>query len=189
MLVIPSDVLTQPGGLTDEEFAVMRTSSERGAALLARSPALADVAPIVRGHHERPDGRGYPDGPADVPLVVPLVSVSDAWDAMSNTRLYRQGMDLAPVLAIRRAGAGSSGGPMPSSCWAPRSPRVELPDRDVFASAGRDGRDGGVDDAVAPVLGCCCDVAIPEAGRRLAQPDRGPDDAPGTTPTPTPVAS
>ena len=108
-LVIPSEVLGKPAALTDEEFAIIRTHPEQGEALLRRAPSLAGAAPFVRWHHERPDGRGYPDGlQADnIPLAVGLVSAADAWDAMTNTRQYRAGMQPEAAEQIMRDGAGS----------------------------------------------------------------------------------
>ncbi len=90
-LVIPSDILGRTSGLTDDEFALMKTQAEQGAALLAASPVLAPAAPLVRGHHERPDGTGYPDGlrGEQISIGVGIVSVCDAWDAMTNDRQHR----------------------------------------------------------------------------------------------------
>lgn len=108
-LVIPSEILNKPGSLTDEEFATIRTHPEQGERLLEDAPSLRGAAPYVRGHHERVDGRGYPDGLEGdgVPFEVSLVSVVDAWDAMTNTRQYREGMPAERAMAILRDGAGS----------------------------------------------------------------------------------
>lgn len=108
-LVIPDEILTKPGRLTPEEFAVVRTHVEAGAELVASSPVLADVTEIVRGHHERVDGAGYPRGLAgdDIPLGARIVSACDAFDAMANTRQYRAGMGRDRALAVLREHAGS----------------------------------------------------------------------------------
>lgn len=108
-LVIPSEILHKPGALTDEEFTTIRTHPERGERLLDGAPSLRDAAPYVRGHHERVDGRGYPDALEgdEVAFEVSLVSVVDAWDAMTNTRQYRVGMPTESAAAILRDGAGS----------------------------------------------------------------------------------
>ncbi len=106
-LVVPSDVLAKPGSLTDAEYAVVKTHAARGSALLAPSPDLAPVAPLVRWHHERHDGRGYPDGLAgdQIPFEVALISVCDAWDALTNDRHYRAGRSAADAEAVLRDGA------------------------------------------------------------------------------------
>ncbi|MGD9753084.1 MAG: HD-GYP domain-containing protein [Acidimicrobiia bacterium] len=108
-LVIPGAIINKPGALSDAEYATIKSHTERGAELLSRAPSLAGAAPFVRGHHERYDGRGYPDGLAGdaIALPVALVSVSDAWDAMISTRQYREGMAREDVEAIVRRGSGT----------------------------------------------------------------------------------
>lgn len=108
-LVIPSSIIDKPGRLTDAEFAVMKTHSEQGAALLEQSSTLSAVAPLVRAHHERPDGTGYPDGLRgdDLTTEMAIVSVCDAWDAMTNDRQYRDGMTREQAAEVLRSGAGT----------------------------------------------------------------------------------
>lgn len=108
-LVIPSEIIGKPGALTDAEFAVIKTHSEQGAALLEQSVALQPVAPLVRAHHERPDGGGYPDRLCgeELSLEMAIVSVCDAWDAMTNDRQYRQGMTDVQAAAVLKSGAGT----------------------------------------------------------------------------------
>ncbi|MEW6583058.1 MAG: diguanylate cyclase [Actinomycetota bacterium] len=94
---IPDSILMKPGRLTDEEWVEMRRHPEIGARIIA-SPGLADVREWVLRHHERPDGRGYPDGLAgdDIPLQARILSVADAYEAMTATRPYREALR-APV--------------------------------------------------------------------------------------------
>ncbi len=108
-LLTPAEILSKPGRLTDEERAVVERHTVDGAAMLAPYPHLADAAVIVRSHHERPDGSGYPDRLAgsQIPLPVAIVSVVDAWDAMVSDRPYRAGMPGERAEAILRAGAGT----------------------------------------------------------------------------------
>jgi len=108
-LRIPDAILTKPGKLTDDEFEVVKTHTTIGSDLLERARGLEGLAPIVRGHHERMDGRGYPDrlAGARIPLVSRLVAVCDAFDAMTMTRQYRQGMPIEKVHSILREHAGS----------------------------------------------------------------------------------
>ncbi len=108
-LVTPEAILTKPGALTEQERVVIERHPVDGAAMLAPYAHLAEVAPVVRSHHERPDGRGYPDGlaGAEIPLAASIVSVVDAWDAMVSDRPYRAGMPLDRAQAILRDGAGA----------------------------------------------------------------------------------
>lgn len=108
-LVVPGEILRKDGPLTDDEFDVVRTHSEVGDDLLRRIPPLTGVAPLVRAHHEQVDGRGYPDGlhGDDITVEMGIVSVTDAWDAMTQDRPYRSGMDPHRAAAIVTDGAGT----------------------------------------------------------------------------------
>jgi putative nucleotidyltransferase with HDIG domain len=98
-IFIDDGILVKPGKLTKEEFEIMKTHTTKGAKMLETVPDLADLIPIVRSHHERWDGKGYPDGLAgeDIPRLARIVAVADCFDAMTSDRPYRQGMpaDLA----------------------------------------------------------------------------------------------
>ena len=84
---------------------VIRRHTIDGYSLLSGDDVLASAAPIVRSHHERVDGRGYPDGLAgeQIPLGARIVAACDAYDAMANTRHYRVGMENAKAFAILSA--------------------------------------------------------------------------------------
>ncbi len=112
-LTIPDALINKPGRLTDEEFALMRTHAVAGEALVSGSRILREATPIIRGHHERVDGMGYPDQLAgnDIPLSARIVSACDAYDAMANTRQYRTGMGHDRACAILREHAGSQWDP------------------------------------------------------------------------------
>jgi putative nucleotidyltransferase with HDIG domain len=90
-LAIPDHILMKPGRLTDEEFDVIRQHPAIGYELLKDLPEVHDILPIVRWHHERIDGKGYPDGLKgdEIPFLVRIVSLADAFDAMTSTRVYR----------------------------------------------------------------------------------------------------
>ena len=92
-------ILLKPGRLTDEEFNVMKTHSERGAALIARVSTFADIVPAVRSHHESWDGRGYPDGLSgdEIPIGARVIALADTVDAMSTSRPYREALDFETV--------------------------------------------------------------------------------------------
>jgi HD-GYP domain-containing protein (c-di-GMP phosphodiesterase class II) len=101
-------VLRKAGALDPVEFESMRSHTVRGAAILQGIPALAAVLPIIRSHHERWDGKGYPDGLAgeSIPLLARMVAVADAFDAMTSDRPYRKSMPLGRAFAEIAAGSG-----------------------------------------------------------------------------------
>jgi len=88
---VPEAVLCKPGRLTDEEFAAMRRHPAIGAGILGPIEQLADVIPGIRSHHERWDGRGYPEGLIGeaIPQVGRIIGVADSFDAMTSNRIYR----------------------------------------------------------------------------------------------------
>jgi HD-GYP domain-containing protein (c-di-GMP phosphodiesterase class II) len=108
-LEISDDVLKKPDKLTPDEYATMQTHATIGERLVTDSAVLASIAPIVRHHHERVDGRGYPDRLVgdEIPLLARIVSVCDAYDAMSHTRQYRAGMGATKVRAVLEEHAGT----------------------------------------------------------------------------------
>ena len=97
---VPEAVLLKPGRLTTEEFALIQKHPEIGHRILKDIPQLADVLPGVLYHHERWDGRGYPQGLAaeQIPLIARLIGLVDAFDAMGTTRIYRPSLTRRQVL-------------------------------------------------------------------------------------------
>lgn len=91
-LSIPDRVLTKPGPLNELEWAVMQRHAALGERLVAHTVDQADVLAIVRSHHERWDGVGYPDGKRgeEIPLAARIVAVADAFQAMIEPRPYRE---------------------------------------------------------------------------------------------------
>ena len=89
---IPQEILTKPDRLTDEEFEIMKTHTTIGAQILADVTLIKDVDKGAKYHHERYDGRGYPQGLSgdDIPIVARIVGVADAYDAMTSDRAYRK---------------------------------------------------------------------------------------------------
>lgn len=88
---VPDEILLKPGPLTAGEYAILQQHPVLGARILGKVPFLARHIPIVALHHERPDGKGYPNGlnGLETPLVVRIVHVADAFDAMTSARAYR----------------------------------------------------------------------------------------------------
>jgi diguanylate cyclase (GGDEF)-like protein len=97
---VPDPILQKPGRLTDEEYEVIKRHPVMGARMLASIEELAPAVPAVRHHHERFDGRGYPDGlrSEDIPLIARIVSVADAFDTMTRGRPYGYGISRATSL-------------------------------------------------------------------------------------------
>jgi putative nucleotidyltransferase with HDIG domain len=96
---IPDKVLLKPGRLTNEEYEIIKQHPATGDAILSHLSLLDEERLIVRHHHERWDGRGYPDGLAghDIPLLARIMSVADFYDACTSDRPYRKGMDIQIV--------------------------------------------------------------------------------------------
>ncbi len=90
----PDAILLKSGKLNDDEHREMKQHVEYGASILSRAPSLFKYIPSTRHHHEWHDGRGYPDGLAgdDIPLFAAIVSIADAFDAMTSDRPYRKAL-------------------------------------------------------------------------------------------------
>ncbi|HVU76946.1 MAG TPA: response regulator [Gaiellaceae bacterium] len=117
---IPDRVLLKPGALDAEEETVARTHPDIGDKLLEPLDLLAGARPIVRHHHERWDGAGYPDGLAgeQIPLGARIVSVADSVEVMSSRQLYRRPLDSDGIVAELEAGSAAQ--------WDPRVVQVVL---------------------------------------------------------------
>src|SRR5712692_11838462 len=91
---LPPGLLEKPGPLNLEERRIMETHSEIGERILAKVDDYSEIAAVVRHHHERVDGNGYPDGFADetIPLLSRIIAVADAYNAMTSDRPYREAM-------------------------------------------------------------------------------------------------
>jgi putative nucleotidyltransferase with HDIG domain len=112
-IATPERILFKPGPLTAEEWEVMRDHSAAGQRILNQIPSLARCALIVRAHHERWDGLGYPDGLAadNIPLEARVVAVADAFHAMITDRPYRKAIPPRRALEILQAGRGTQWDP------------------------------------------------------------------------------
>jgi putative nucleotidyltransferase with HDIG domain len=106
---VPDAVLLKEGPLTAAEWVVMRSHPEEGARIIERLGYLDEAVPGIRHHHERMDGRGYPDGLLgdEIPLAARIIHVADALDAMTTKRLYREERSFEEALEEIRRGRGT----------------------------------------------------------------------------------
>ena len=105
---VPSEVLNKPGKLTDEEFEQMKQHTVFGDAMISETPFPWDIRPIVRNHHERWDGTGYPDRLAgeNIPFHARILCVADVYDALTSARSYRRALTHDEAMEIMRKEAG-----------------------------------------------------------------------------------
>jgi putative two-component system response regulator len=99
---VPDSVLLKPGPLDPSEWEIMKRHVEIGVEICAPLRSLQLVLPLIRHHHERFDGSGYPDGlaGADIPLLARVFQVVDVYDALTNDRCYRKALDIPAALAV-----------------------------------------------------------------------------------------
>lgn len=108
-IAVPDAILNKPGPLTADEYEVMKAHPTKGYDLILRTDMPAEVAVVVRHHHERWDGQGYPDGlrGEEIPLAARVLAVADAYDAMTTDRPYRTGLSPEEARSRIQAGSGS----------------------------------------------------------------------------------
>jgi putative nucleotidyltransferase with HDIG domain len=106
---VPEEILNKPGRLTDEERAIMERHTVIGDEMLAPVEFPWDIRPMVRSHHERWDGRGYPDGLAgeDIPRSARIMRIADVFDALTTARSYRRPLTPDEALEIMQDDSGS----------------------------------------------------------------------------------
>jgi putative nucleotidyltransferase with HDIG domain len=108
-IVVPSDILNNPGRLSPEERSIMERHPVAGVELLRDVEFPWDVLPMIRGHHERWDGRGYPDQLARdaIPLAARILCVADVYDALTSHRPYRRAYTMRDAIRLMQSDAGS----------------------------------------------------------------------------------
>jgi putative two-component system response regulator len=138
-IVVPDSILKKPDRLTPEEYAIVKQHCYSGGQICKRVGFLMDAYPIVYHHHERWDGKGYPDGlrGESTPLGARIVAVIDAFDAMTTDRPYRASMPFEAASEILRDGAGQQ--------WDPTVVSVLLETRELHDASvhQEDGHDDG----------------------------------------------
>lgn len=124
-IAIPDTILNKPGRLTAEEFEIMKTHTVQGALLLERIPQMREFAAyhyardIARHHHERWDGRGYPDGLKgdEISLGAQIVSLADVYDALVSRRVYKAAIPRQEALEMIRTGQCGTFNPALLRCF------------------------------------------------------------------------
>src|SRR6266851_2913157 len=108
-VAVPDSILLKPGPLDAEEMEIVRQHPVVGENICAPLRSLRGILPVIRHHHERMDGTGYPDGlrGEEIPLMARIMAISDAYDAMTSDRPYRRGMPTTHALELLRRGAGT----------------------------------------------------------------------------------
>jgi HD-GYP domain-containing protein (c-di-GMP phosphodiesterase class II) len=106
---ISESVLRKNGRLSEEEYKSIQSHPRIGASILSGILQMEEIVPGVLSHHERMDGKGYPNGLRGdkIPLIAKIVSLADAFDAMTSRRVYRDAMNLHKALSIIENGIGT----------------------------------------------------------------------------------
>ena len=104
-IAVPDSILTKPGALSEDEYAVVKRHPADGAEIVSHFSRLHETVPLIRHHHERWDGKGYPDNLVgdEIPAEACVVGLADAWDAMTTDRPYRRALTVDEAAAeVRR---------------------------------------------------------------------------------------
>lgn len=133
-ICIPDEVLNKPGKLTDEEFKIMKSHSAVGSQMLADLPFHRDeplvklAFSITRWHHERWDGRGYPDGLMgdDIPIAAQVVSIADVYDALTAERCYKKAFPHKKAMEMILGGQCGQFNPLLLKCLENRAEEMRL---------------------------------------------------------------
>jgi putative nucleotidyltransferase with HDIG domain len=107
-IIVPTEVLNKAGNLTEEEWAIMKRHPEAGLELVSDIDFPGDVRAIIRNHHERWDGKGYPDGLAgeEIPFAARILCVADVYDALTTARSYRDSLSHTRAVEVMRGSPG-----------------------------------------------------------------------------------
>jgi putative two-component system response regulator len=140
-IAIPDVLLTKPAKLTEDEYELMKRHSAEGARIVSKFGRLRDCVPVIRHHHERWDGTGYPErlSEDEIPFLATIVGFADAWDAMTIERPYQRALRIDEAFDEVRAGRGTQFAPDVVDAF--------------FAAVAKRPSDFGVQDAEALVAG------------------------------------
>ena len=126
-IAIPEKILLKPGKLTDEEYEIIKTHPELGEKLVEGIEKLSIISTWLKSHHERYDGKGYPEGlkGEDIPISARIIAIADTYDAMTSSRAYRAALPHEEAMAeISRCG-GSQFDPKLSELFQSISSEIE----------------------------------------------------------------
>jgi HD-GYP domain-containing protein (c-di-GMP phosphodiesterase class II)/predicted negative regulator of RcsB-dependent stress response len=137
-IMVPAEILNKPGPLSSAEAATMREHPARGEMLIAGVGFPWDIRPMIRHHHERWDGRGYPDrlaGP-QIPRAARILCIADVFDALTSSRSYRAAYTMEEAAALMNADAGSVFDPELLAIFLTRTlPRLKSVERQLQRAA------------------------------------------------------
>lgn len=131
---VPDSVLLKPSRLTDEEFLEMKLHPSKSYDILADFPIFESIAKNVKYHHERYDGRGYPEGLKDekIPLFSRIILIADTFDAMTSTRPYRKGLPFEVAFSELREFAGTQFDPYVVEKFISCMTKEQIKNEDTF---------------------------------------------------------
>lgn len=117
-IYIPDGILTKPGRLTDDEYEIMKKHTVYGSEILRDFTAIEDIGTGALSHHERYDGKGYPNGLAgeEIPMIARIICVSDAFDAMNSSRCYRSNLSAKVIISELKNNRGKQFDPHITDC-------------------------------------------------------------------------
>jgi diguanylate cyclase (GGDEF)-like protein/putative nucleotidyltransferase with HDIG domain len=138
-LAVPEHILSKPGPLTQEEFQKIRVHPQVGAEIISAVPFPYPVAPLILSHHERWDGKGYPQGlkGEEIPLGARILSVVDYYDALTSDRPYHKAMTPEAALSLLRQEAGRALDPTVVQMFVTMASEIELAAHTIEASTPR----------------------------------------------------
>jgi putative nucleotidyltransferase with HDIG domain len=156
-IAVPDYILNKPGKLTAAEFEKMKMHTIAGAQILSRVEFPYPIVPVVRHHHERWDGKGYPDGLANenIPLTARILSVVDCFDAVREDRQYRRGLTREEAIDLIMQGSGTQYDPRVVGTFITHLPEFEA---EILAHK----------DAPAPTFGIEQMEQLSDAAREVA---------------------
>jgi putative two-component system response regulator len=110
-IYVPDHILNKAGKLTAAEFTIIKQHPTQGARIVEPLRSVRDTIPVIRWHHERCDGQGYPDGlvGSETPILARILAVADVYDALSSDRPYRTALPLPECLNLLRDSADNGG--------------------------------------------------------------------------------
>jgi HD-GYP domain-containing protein (c-di-GMP phosphodiesterase class II) len=145
---IRDEINFKPGPLTASEFAQVQNHTIEGERILSQVKSLAHLCPVIRSHHERYDGTGYPDGLAgeQIPQMARIIAVADSCVAMASSRRYRPALTPARIERVIQEGAGTQWDPLVTAVfmtcreevyalWRARGARTASPTKSIARSS------------------------------------------------------